>query len=38
MKRYSVNPSTDRRVFHQTANRTRVINTGAYHMRGGIRL
>lgn len=37
MRRH-VNPRKDRRIFHKTANRTRRINTGSFHMRGGIRL
>lgn len=36
--RTSVNPSKDRSVYHATAGRTRSINTGSFHMRGGIRL
>lgn len=38
MMRVRVKPRSDRRKFHATANRTRVINTGKIHMRGGIRL
>lgn len=33
-----VKPGRDRSVFHRTAQRTRSINTGSFHMRGGIRL
>ena len=36
--RTHVSPMQDRRVFHATAGRTRSINTGSFHMRGGIRL
>ena len=36
--RSHVAPRKDRRVFHATAGRTRSINTGSFHMRGGIRL
>lgn len=36
--RTHVSPGTDRRVYHATAGRTRSINTGSFHMRGGIRL
>lgn len=36
--RTHVSPGKDRSVFHRTAGRTRSINTGSFHMRGGIRL
>ena len=36
--RTHVSPYKDRRVYHATAGRTRFINTGSFHMRGGIRL
>lgn len=38
MKRYSVSPRRDRRRFRRTALKTKQLNTGRLHMRGGIRL
>lgn len=34
----SVNPSIDRKVFSNTANKTKSVNVGVKFMRGGIRL
>ena len=36
--RRTVKPSVDRRVFHHTAMRTKLLNTNRVHYRGGIRL
>ena len=38
MKRYKTNTAKDHRLFKQTANRTKRINTKGSMMRGGIRL
>lgn len=38
MKRYNPNPKSDRRYFANTADKTRLVNTGAVVPRGGIRL
>lgn len=38
MKRVKMPREQDRRVFGASANKTKVINTGKVHMRGGIRL
>lgn len=38
MKRTRVRRRKDKRVFKQTAQKTKVINTGNVTMRGGIRL
>lgn len=38
MKRSHVNPRSDASYFRNTAKRTKDINLGVGHMRGGIRL
>lgn len=38
MKRRAVSPSSDRRWFRLSADRTRKINSSPYVPRGGIRL
>lgn len=38
MKRTRVKKRKDKRIFKQTAQKTKVINTGNVVMRGGIRL
>ena len=38
MKRYNPHPKSDRRYFAKSADRTKLVNTGAVVPRGGIRL
>lgn len=38
MKRYTTNSAKDKKIFKNTANQTKKINTKNTTMRGGIRL
>lgn len=38
MKRSKVPKKKDKRIFAQTAGKTKILNTGKIKMRGGIRL
>lgn len=38
MKRMKVPRRLDRKIFRRSASRTKALNTGKVHMRGGIRL
>ena len=37
-KRYNPSPSVDRKYFRDTADKTKLVNTGVVVPRGGIRL